>query len=166
MTILSKVTRTWAKEIKDMLKKAWWKNTELDTWRSKVWKKMDTWRSKYSNIHITHVQIKNEERNSSWKEFTHHPHRNSHTCTSWSRIMTCFLLRIRSLTQQHMWNRYAFNLSPYHELHISLFKGRRKWRQHFALVRNPKSKKERSREQTKELGLCLILKTYKTQASE
>ena len=42
------------------------------------------------NFEIAHVQRKKEERDSSWKEFTHHPHRNPHTCTSWSRFMTCF----------------------------------------------------------------------------
>ena len=148
VTILSKVTRTWAKEIKNMLKKAWWKKRELDTWRSKVFKK-------------NRVGHMNEERNSSWKEFRHHPHRNPYTCTSWSRVMTCFLLRIRSLTQQHMRNRCAFNLSPYHELHISLFRGRIKRRQHFALVRNPKSKKRDLREQTEELGYVWFWKFIK-----
>jgi len=107
---------------------------------------------KVQSIKKKRVGHMNEERNSSWKEFRHHPHRNPYTSTSWSRIMTCFLLRIRSLTQQHMRNRCAFNLSPYHELHISLFRGRIKRRQHFALVRNPKSKKRDPRKQTEELG--------------
>ena len=137
------------------------KKRELDTWRSKVFKKKigHMMVQIFKHEHIAHVQTKNVERNSSWKEFTHYP--NPYTCTSWSRIMTCFLLRIRSLTQQHMRNRCAFNLSPYHELHISLFRGRIKRRQHFALVRNPKRKKRYPREQIEELGYTWFWKSIK-----
>jgi len=46
----------------------------------------------------------------------------------------------------------CLQLFPYPELHINLSRDRRKRRQHFALVRNPKSKKRDPREQTEELG--------------
>jgi len=90
-------------------------------------RELDTWRSKYSKVRerkIARVQRKKErkrERDSSWKESTHHPYKNIHTHAHldqglWLVSPSDPVFDLATYEEQ-----VCLQFSPYPELHIKAF---------------------------------------------